>query len=143
MKSLAICGSCGATNRFDVAKSDQAVCGRCKAGLPVHDGVVDVDASSLQKLIAASDVPVVVDFWAPWCAPCRSFAPTFQNAAKKHSGKAIFAKLNTQADPAGGEAHQVRGIPTLISFRGGKEQARISGALPAASFDQWLQQSGV
>jgi thioredoxin 2 len=142
MKSFAVCKSCAALNKFDTGKERQAVCGRCKTALPVHDGVVDVDADGLRKLVASSPIPVVVDFWAPWCGPCRSFAPAYESVAKKHAGEVVFAKLDTEAHPAGGQAHGVRGIPTLVLFKDSREKARVSGAMPAPAFEQWLRQSG-
>lgn len=143
MSSLAVCLACNSLNRYDPARAEHAVCGRCRKALPVHDGVVDVNVAGLQKLIDSSPVPVVVDFWAPWCGPCLQFAPTFQSAAKRRPGKAVFAKLNTESDPGSGQAHNVRGIPTLIVFDKARERSRISGALPPRSFDQWLENAGI
>lgn len=143
MKGFAVCESCGSMNRYDAGKSDQAVCGRCKKNLGVHHGVIDVNAEGLQKLLDSCPLPVVVDFWAPWCGPCRQFAPTFQGVAQRKLGKAVFVKLNTEANPGAGQTHNVRGIPTLVVFADHKEKARISGALPPQPFEKWLGDAGI
>jgi thioredoxin 2 len=135
------CPSCGALNRVDVARSleQQAACSRCKSPLPIHDAVVEADAAGLAAEIAHSPLPVVVDFWAPWCAPCRAFAPVFVRTANEVAGKAVFAKLDTQAHPEAGARYRIQAIPTLVIWRGGEEVARRSGALQQPAFLAWLQ----
>ena len=137
--TLTICGSCGTLNRVALhePREKTPVCGKCKSTLSL--GVVDATATTLPKLIAKSDLPVVVDFWAPWCGPCRAFAPTFQNAAKEMAGQFVFAKLNTEEHAAPSQVHQIRSIPTLILFKQGKEIARQSGALSSQDLFQWLK----
>jgi thioredoxin 2 len=81
-----------------------------------------------------------VDFWAPWCAPCRGFAPTFKAAAGRFAGQAIFAKVDTEAQPALGQQFNIRAIPTLVTFAGGREAGRVSGALPAGELDRLIRQ---
>jgi thioredoxin 2 len=142
MDTLAICPSCEALNRVPLARAEQAqpVCGRCKTELPLHDGIQEVNGSSLGVLIKKSSRPVVVDFWAPWCGPCRAFAPTYQQAARELAGKMVLAKLNTEAHPIAGDTYQIRGIPTLAVFVNGVEVDRRSGAMPLPSLRAYLRQ---
>jgi thioredoxin 2 len=84
------------------------------------------------------DVPIVVDFWAPWCGPCLQFAPTFEAAAAKLEPKVRLVKVNTEVETALAQRYGIRSIPTLMMFKQGKEVARISGAMPAAQFQQWV-----
>lgn len=137
--TLTLCGSCGALNRvsLDALAAKSPICGKCQSALSL--GVVEATSASLPKLIEKSDLPVLVDFWAPWCGPCRAFAPTFQSAAKEMIGRFVFAKLNTEEHPEPSQNFQIRSIPTLILFRGGKEIARQSGALSSQDLFQWLK----
>ena len=133
-----ICPQCQARNR--VAESDLAKevnCGRCKAGLLPQQPVVLTDAS-FQRYVAGTELPVVVDYWAPWCGPCRMMAPQFEQAAQAMQGRAVFAKLDTEANPRTGAAQGIRSIPTLAVFVGGREVARQSGAMPAAEVQRWV-----
>ena len=133
-----ICPQCQARNR--VAESDLAKevnCGRCKAGLLPQQPVVLTDAS-FQRYVAGTELPVVVDYWAPWCGPCRMMAPQFEQAAQAMQGRAVFAKLDTEANPLTGAAQGIRSIPTLAVFVGGREVARQSGAMPAADLQRWV-----
>jgi thioredoxin 2 len=140
MNILVVCPKCEGLNRvaLDKAAGAAPICGACKAGLPLHDGVQDISAKGLSKLLRLADRPIVVDFWAPWCGPCRAFAPTFQSVASELGSKIIFAKINTEAFPDAGQLFQIRGIPTLIVFKNGKEVDRESGAMPIAMLKEYL-----
>jgi thioredoxin 2 len=135
------CSSCGAVNRVDLAKAADAApsCSRCHAPLPFRGGVSSVDDLGLERLLRASPAPVVVDFWAPWCGPCRGFAPVFEQMAKERAGREVFAKIDTEASPAAGARFRVQAIPTLIQFVDGKERKRQSGAMPASMLRSWLE----
>lgn len=142
--TFANCLHCHATNkvRYEKIKSSEVVCGKCGQKINFHQMVSDTDDLGLQKLISQSSLPLVVDFWAPWCGPCRAFAPTYEKTSLEFQGKVVFVKVNTENFPAVSEKLQIRGIPTLIVFKNGKEAQRISGALPPDQFSRWLS-SGI
>ncbi len=136
-----VCEECRKVNRVEVSPTSgkAPVCGHCQAILPVKNGISEVSATGLKELVAKSPIPVVADFWASWCGPCRSFAPTFQSAAQRHGGVFVFVKVDTQANPLAGDLYSIRGIPTVLMFKSGMEINRQSGAMPAPMFDQWLE----
>ncbi len=132
------CPHCGQRNRAPASRFAQEVsCGKCHQALLA--GPIDVDQAGLTELIEQSAVPVLVDFWAPWCGPCRSFAPTFKAAASQFGGQVVFAKLDTEANQAVGQQFNIRSIPTLAAFFQGKELSRVSGALPAADLERLIK----
>ena len=133
------CLECGAVNRVPEAKLGAGPkCGVCGAGLA--DGRVrELEPSTLAKAIRNDEVPLVVDFWAPWCGPCRMMAPEFAKAARAMKGEVRFAKINTEDFPQVSQKHGIRGIPLLIVFRGGRELARQAGAMPAPQIENFLR----
>ncbi|SHJ14612.1 thioredoxin [Shimia gijangensis] len=135
------CLDCGQVNRVPVDKLGAgAKCGTCGSRL-LSGKVVEVDLATLQKAARNDDVPLVVDFWAPWCGPCRQMAPQFTQAANDLGGQARLVKLNTEDHPQAGAKYGIRGIPTMAAFAGGKEKARQSGAMPSASIVSWVRQN--
>ncbi len=133
------CLDCGQLNRVPSDRLGAGPkCGTC--GAPLMPGrAVEVDARTLARAARVDEVPLVVDFWAPWCGPCRSMAPEFSRAAESLAGEARLVKLNTEAFPAAGAQHGIRGIPTLAAFSGGREVKRRSGAMPAGQIVGWLR----
>jgi thioredoxin 2 len=100
---------------------------------------VELSDANFDKVVAASDLPVVVDFWAPWCGPCRQMAPQFEQAAGTLKGKALFVKLNSDDNPKTSARFGVRSIPTLVKLQRGQEVARVAGARPAGQIVQFAQ----
>ncbi len=133
------CLECGALNRVPADKlSAHPKCGVC--GAKLNEGKVrELDPKILQKAIRNDEVPIVVDFWAPWCGPCRMMAPEFAKAAQQMAPNVRFAKINTEEFPAVSAAHGIRGIPLLIAFQNGREIGRQAGAVPAAGIVQFLK----
>ncbi len=135
-----VCAACQAINRIpDDRINDAAKCGRC--GHALFDGeVVNATSETLDSLLK-DDLPVVVDFWAPWCGPCVNFAPIFENVAAERSGKIRFVKVNTEAEPELSARFRIRSIPTIMIFKHGQVVDMLNGAMPKAPFDGWLNEN--
>lgn len=133
-----VCPHCAATNRVPADRLADAKCGKCHQ--PLFNGhPVELSDATFAKHISRNDVPVVVDFWAPWCGPCRMMAPAFAQAAAQLEPQVRFAKLNTEEHQMVGAQMGIRSIPTMAVFRGGKELGRISGAMGAADIVRWVR----
>ncbi len=126
------CHACGQQNRVPPSKLGASPhCGACKASLDDHPIAVGSEAE-FDDLVAGSPLPIVVDFWAAWCGPCRMVAPELERLAKERRGRTVVAKVDTEALPSLASRYGIRGIPTMVLFSGGREANRVSGAMPAA-----------
>ncbi len=134
-----VCPHCDAVNRLPTDRlAEKPVCGKCGQALFAGQPV-DLDAGNFDRHIGRSDLPVVVDFWAPWCGPCRTMAPTFARAAGELEPDVRLAKVDTESEQQLAARFNIRSIPTLAIFRNGREIARQSGAVDAATLRRWVQ----
>lgn len=133
------CAACGRMNRVDLTRLDShPVCGTCREPLVLNAPLVLTD-STFDQVIGSATVPVIVDFYADWCGPCKSMAPVFAELARKQAGRALVVKVDTDASPKVAGRFAIRSIPTITVHRGGKEVARQVGAVPLQALEQLLQ----
>ncbi len=127
-----VCPQCLATNRVPAARlAEGPSCGRCHQPLP-GGAPVELSDANADAVLAGTTLPVLIDFWAPWCGPCRQMAPQFEAAARQLNGRALLAKVNSDDNPQLARRFSIRSIPTLVRLDAGRETARQSGAVPAA-----------
>ncbi len=133
------CPHCSKGNRLPAEKLKQTpICGSCQKellSLPIN-----ATEANLSELVTQPVMPVIVDFWAPWCGPCKMFSPIFEASAIRHANQVLFIKVNTEVEQALGSQWNIRSIPTLAAFKHGKELHRLSGALPPDELEQFVQQ---
>lgn len=133
------CLECGQVNRVPEERLGQAPkCGTCGASL-MPGRAVEIDMATLQKAARTDEVPLVVDFWAPWCGPCRGMAPEYAKAANAVRSQARLVKVNTEDNPRAGQIYGIRGIPTLVGFAGGRERKRQAGAQNETAITNWVR----
>jgi thioredoxin 2 len=131
------CPHCHKHNRFPIDRIAQdPMCGVCKKSLLSLP--IELNQGNFAEATGQTYLPVLVDFWAPWCGPCTQFAPTFVAAAQRYANQLVFSKVNTEAEQALGSQFQIRSIPTLAVFKGGKELDRLSGALRPPELEQYV-----
>ncbi|HHH26869.1 MAG TPA: thioredoxin TrxC [Polyangiaceae bacterium] len=134
------CSSCSTLNRVPTARlHDGPICRDCGARL-LGGEPAKLDGASFDQFVGRSDLPVLVDFWAPWCGPCRVMAPQFAAASQQLAGRALLAKVDTDQNQELAARFQIQGIPTLILFQGGREVARMSGAMQSGPIVAWVEQ---
>jgi thioredoxin 2 len=139
-KMRLVCGQCHTINQFPMERlSEKPICANCKQPLFCGEPIA-VNQNALHKHIEHSGLPVLVDFWAPWCGPCQNFAPVYSAFAEKVGNQLRLLKIDTEANQQAAVDFNIRSIPTLALFRGGREIARMSGALGLPQLQQWVLQ---
>jgi thioredoxin 2 len=135
-----VCPKCNAINRIPAARlGESPKCGKCHTPL-FGAAPIELTTANFNKQISRNDIPVLVDFWAPWCGPCKMMGPAFEQAAKQLEPSVRLAKLNTEAEQSIGAQYGIRSIPTIALFKNGKEIARQAGAMSTADIVRWTQQ---
>ena len=141
--TFTVCPNCHGLNKLtpEKALNHQAVCGKCGTQLRLNGLVSEVNTQDFRRILKVSDKPVVVDFWASWCGPCKSYGPEYEKASKE-SSEAVFLKISTESEQQLAQELGIRGIPCTIIFKNGKEVARQAGAMSAAQVKQFLGSVG-
>jgi thioredoxin 2 len=134
--TVVTCPHCGARNRVRAAAQGVPVCGKCGKELP---WLARVTAADFEAVVEKSPIPVLVDFWAPWCGPCRIVEPAVEQLSRELAGRLKVAKLNTDEEPALQARFGVRGIPTLALIEGGRERDRVTGAMALPALKSWVE----
>jgi thioredoxin 2 len=134
------CPNCGKVNRIPPSHlSDQATCGACKQALPPVDKPVEADAALFQDVVKNAKVPVLVDFWASWCGPCRMAAPEVEALAREMAGKAVVLKVDTEKYPEVASQFRIQGIPNFVVLKDGRVVMQRAGVTPRAEMRRWLE----
>lgn len=137
--TVIICPACGQKNNVDLSKADKKpLCGKCKIALPIG-GPVEVSDGDFDQTVLKSTLPVLVDFWAPWCGPCRMVGPIVEQLSHEYAGRVVVAKLNTDDNRGVAGKYKIMGIPTLMLFRNGEVVERITGAVPKSHLEDVLR----
>jgi thioredoxin 2 len=137
-KAILRCHSCGARNRVPVASAGKPRCAKCKTDLR---WVANVDDATFDDIVKESPVPVVADFWAPWCGPCKMIAPALEELADERAGALRIVKVNVDENPGLSGRFRTQSIPTLVLLEDGKETSRQIGALPKHAIGSWIDQA--
>lgn len=141
---VSTCALCGAKNRIPAQHlSDTGRCGVCKAPLPPTNHPIAADESAFNEIIAASKVPILVDFWAAWCGPCRMAAPEVQKLAQEMAGRALVLKVDTEAQPNLAARFRIQSIPNFIVFQGGQPVFQRAGLAPSSEMRRWLESASL
>jgi thioredoxin 2 len=137
------CETCGTKNRVSARHlADVGKCGACKAALPPTNHPIDVDQSGFDEILSSAKVPILVDFWAEWCGPCKMAAPEVKKLAAEMSGRALVVKVDTESQPALSARYRIQGIPNFMVFRNGQPVFQQAGATSSAQMRKWLEQAG-
>jgi thioredoxin 2 len=136
------CSSCGTKNRIPVRHlADTGRCGTCKAALPPAARPIDVDVTMFEEITGSAKVPVLIDFWAAWCGPCRMAAPEVEALARELAGRALVLKVDTERHPQLAARYRVQGIPTFVVLRDGKTVLQQAGVVPRSEMRRWLEEA--